>query len=188
MFKSCLNLFVESALILFHKKTEYSNLLINEINRISNISLPNNLKPRISNPNPFVNRIYRKKKISDSRLIGKKSKNLEKPRDSSKTEDFHEIKAKNRQLILNTRPVIHLKIKQLQKIVKNDSLFYLLRFLDYFDIINLYKARNKQLCILLNTALANAYYFSIKEALLKYNNIIEDYTSFIFFVFYIFII
>ena len=146
---------------------------VNEINRISNISLPNNLKPRISNPNPFVNRIYRKKKISDSRLIGKKSKNIEKPRDSSKTEDFHEIKAKNRQLILNTRPVIHLKIKQLQKIVKNDSLFYLLRFLDYFDIINLYKARNKQLCILLNTALANAYYFSIKEALLKYNNIIE---------------
>ena len=145
----------------------------NEINRISNISLPTNLKCRNSNPNPFVNGIYRKKKISDSRIIGKKSKNIEKPRDSSKTEDFHEIKAKNRQLILNTRPIIHLKIKHLQKIVKNDSLFYLLRFLDYFDIINLYKARNKQLCILLNTALANAYYFSIKEALLKYNNIIE---------------
>ena len=146
---------------------------VNEINRISNISLPNNLKPRISNPTPFVNGIYRKKKISDSRLIGRKSKNIEKPRDSSKTEDFHEIKAKNRQLILNARPVIRLKIKQLQKILKNDSLFYLLRFLDYFDIINLYKARNKQLCILLNTALANAYYFSIKEALLKYNNVIE---------------
>ena len=146
---------------------------VNEINRISNISLPTNLKCRNSNPNPFVNGIYRKKKISDSRIIGKKSKNIEKPRDSSKTEDFHEIKAKNRQLILNTRPIIHLKIKHLQKIVKNDSLFYLLRFLDYFDIINLYKARNKQLCILLNTALANAYYFSIKEALLKYNNIIE---------------
>lgn len=146
---------------------------VNEINRISNISLPNNFKPRISNPTPFVNGIYRKKKISDSRLIGKKSKNIEKARDSSKTEDFHEIKAKNRQLILNARPVIRLKIKQLQKILKNDSLFYLLRFLDYFDIINLYKARNKQLCILLNTALANAYYFSIKEALLKYNNVIE---------------
>ena len=149
---------------------------INEINRISNISnisLPSNLKYRNSNPNPFINGIYTKKKISDSRIIGRRSKYIEKPRDSAKTENFREIKAKNRQLILNTRQIIHLKISQLQKIVRNDLLFYLLRFLDYYDIINLYKARNKQLCILLNTALVNAYYFNIREALLKYNNIIE---------------
>ena len=49
VFKSCLNLFVESALILFHKKTEYSNLLINEINSKNdmnfntNLSMSNNL-------------------------------------------------------------------------------------------------------------------------------------------------
>ena len=49
IFKSCLNLFVESALILFRKKTEYSNLLINEIsskndiNFNTNLSMSNNL-------------------------------------------------------------------------------------------------------------------------------------------------
>lgn len=49
VFKSCLNLFVESALILFHKKTEYSILMINEINSKNelnfntNLSMSNNL-------------------------------------------------------------------------------------------------------------------------------------------------
>ena len=49
IFKPCLNLFVESSLILLSKKTEYSILMINEINNKSdlnfntNLSLSNNL-------------------------------------------------------------------------------------------------------------------------------------------------
>jgi len=68
---------------------------------------------------------------------------------------------------------VHIKINKFKTILKNDGLFHLLRFLDYTDIINLYKARNKKLCLLINTAITNAYYFSVKECLLKYNNIIE---------------
>ena len=67
----------------------------------------------------------------------------------------------------------HLKISQFQKIIKIGGLFNILRLLDYCDIINLFRAKNKKLCILINTALANAYYFYIKQSLIKYNNIIE---------------
>jgi hypothetical protein len=88
-----------------------------------------------------------------------------------------ESKAKNRPLILNLNSKrkinVHIKINQFKKILKNDGLFHLLRFLDYSDINSLYKARNKKLFILINTALTNAYYFNVKEYLLKYNNIIE---------------
>ena len=43
IFKSCLNLFVESLLILFGKKTEYSVLMINEINSKNDLNFNNNL-------------------------------------------------------------------------------------------------------------------------------------------------
>ena len=43
VFKSCLNLFVESALILFRKKTEYSILMINEINNKNDLNFNTNL-------------------------------------------------------------------------------------------------------------------------------------------------
>ena len=63
--------------------------------------------------------------------------------------------------------MISLKISQFQRIIKMDGLFYILRFFDYFDIINLFKAKNKKLCTLINTALANVHYFSIEDSLLK---------------------
>lgn len=43
VFKSCLNLFIESALILFHKKTEYSILMLNEINSKNDLNFNTNL-------------------------------------------------------------------------------------------------------------------------------------------------
>lgn len=57
--------------------------------------------------------------------------------------------------------------------MKNDGLFYILRFLNYKDILSLLRARNKNLILLINTALVNAYYFNIKESLMKYSNIFE---------------
>ena len=151
------------------------------INKMNKISINPNINYRNSNPNPLMkNGIYCKKKISDSNSFGIKKKNDDNSstfsikRDSVKTYNFVEIKAKNRPLELNVNSKkIHLKISQFQKILKSDGLFYLLRFLDYFDIINLYKAKNKQLCILINTSIINAYYLNIKESLMKYNNIIE---------------
>lgn len=57
--------------------------------------------------------------------------------------------------------------------MNSKGLFHILRFLDFYDIINLFKTKNKKLFILLNTALAKIYYSNIKECLLKYYNIIE---------------
>ena len=151
------------------------------INEINNNTISNY---RYTNPNPNIkNGIYQKKRIQNSCYFDKKDKNNDNistfsiKRDSIRTYNFAESKAKNRPLILNLNSKkkinVHIKINLFKMILKNDGLFYLLRFLDYSDIINLYKARNKKLCILINTAIANAYYFNVKECLLKYNNIIE---------------
>lgn len=43
LFKSCLNLFIESILILFGKKTEYSILMINELNSKNDLNFNTNL-------------------------------------------------------------------------------------------------------------------------------------------------
>ena len=155
------------------------NTRINEINKIS---ISPSLNYRNSNPNPLIkNGIYVKKRIPDSnRTFGKKMiideiSNFSINRDSIKIEN--KIKSLKKPLILNVnlknKKIETLKISQFQKIMKNDGLFYILRFLTYSDIINLFKAKNKQLCILINTALLNMYYFNIKESLKRYNNFIE---------------
>ena len=155
-----------------------------KINEFSKINLSPSFIYRNSNPSPiFKNCIYFKKKISDSSAIfGKKSKledssfNSFKDRESIRTEN-REIKAKKRPLILNAnlrkKKIEYLKISQFQRIMKNDGLFSILKFLDYYDIINIFQARNKQLCTLVDTALANMYYPYIKDCLMKYSNIIE---------------
>ena len=152
-------------------------------NVISKIRIPSDYNYRNSNPNPAIkNGIYIKKKIIDSnRICGINGKNDDKSSiDSMKKESIksqniskREIKNKKRQLILNVNKNKGLlKISQFQKI-KNDGIFYILRFLDYFDIINLFKTKNKQFCVLINTALVNVYYFNIKEPLLRYCNFLE---------------
>ena len=150
---------------------------INEIN--NNITIPNY---RYTNPIPSNKRgIYQKKRIQNSCYFDKKDKNNDNISTFSiksiKTCNIAENKIKNRSMTLNFNSKkkidVHIKINKFKTILKNDGLFHLLRFLDYTDIINLYKARNKKLCLLINTAITNAYYFSVKEYLLKYNNIIE---------------
>ena len=165
--------------ILSKKEIPKINSKINELNRIN---LPPSYNYRNSNPIPVIkNGIYFKKKISDSEKVFKKKAKIGETstfsinRESIKRENYEKIKTK-RPLVLNinTRKKIeHLKISQFKKIMKYDGFFIILRFLDYYDIINLYRARNKQLCILLNTTLTNVYYFNVKESLIKYNNFIE---------------
>ena len=154
-------------------------------NEISKINIPSNYNYRNSDPNPSnKSGIYCKKRITDSiRILGKKGKNDDKTSiDSIKRESIksqnrseREIENKKRQLILNVNKKKNLrllKITQFQQI-KNDGLFYILRFLDYYDIINLFKTKNKQLCLLINTTLVNVYYFNIKEPLMRYCNFLE---------------
>ena len=156
---------------------------------------------RYSNPNSAKIGIYHRKKILDGKSYGKISKyegNITTEssikRDSIKSDycfdkknnniNINSInkvnednKNKKRPLTLNVnigkKNVEKIKISQIQRIMKDDGFFYVLRFLSYKDIISLFKARNKQLCILINTALINAYYYCVKESLIKYNNIFE---------------
>ena len=150
-----------------------------KINQISQINLSPSYNYRNSNPNPIIkNGIYFKKRISDSeKAFKRKAKIGESSTSSINKESMKtEISRDKRPLIprVNSRKKIeYLKISQIKKIMKYDGLFTILRFLDYYDIINLYKAKNKQLCILLNTTLVNVYYFNIKESLIKYSNFIE---------------
>ena len=153
---------------------------------------------RYSNPNSAKIGVYQRKKILDGKTYNKLGKNESNmnittessiKRDSIKS-DFY-IERKNNKIINNDqknknkkRPLTlninigkknleKMNIGQIRKIMKDDGFFYVLRFLGYKDIICLFKARNKQLCTLINTALINAYFFSMRESLIKYSNIFE---------------
>ena len=125
------------------------------------------------------NKPYIKKKIEDAKNYESFNKKDEigSSGNSTKRISLKTKINKKRPLILNVnlqkKNNIHIKISQFQRILKSDGIFYILRFLDYYDIINLLKTKSKKMNILINTALAHAYYFNIKESLLKYNNIIE---------------
>ena len=171
---------------LFTIKTEDNNILLNKkdaprtkpiIGELNSIHNSPYFKFRNSNPNTAKG-IYFKKKILDSNAkIGKKRQSNLTSVNDLRAEYNKEIKDKKRPIILNInlnkKKLPSLKISQFQRILKNDGLFYLLRFFDYNDFVNLYKARNKQLFILFNTALVYTYFFNIKESLMKYNNFIE---------------
>ena len=123
-----------------------------------------------------INKPYIKKKIEDAKnfeSLGKKE-----GIDSEKRYSLQQKINKKKPLILNVnllkkKNIILFKISQFQRILKSDGIFHILRFLDYYDIINLFETKNKKMIILLNTALAKIYYSNIKECLLKYYNIIE---------------
>ena len=127
---------------------------------------------------------YIKKKIEHSKI----SESFNKKSDNNSLSEINFLKRyslqqpiiqnKKNPLILNINmkkncgsPI--LKLSQFQKILKYDGMIYILRFLDYYDIINLFKTKNRKMYILLNTALANTYYFRIEHYLFKYNYFFE---------------
>ena len=175
-------------------------LKLNEKNKNKNIYNNNtyNNSVRYSNPNSNKIGIYHRKKIIDCKIYGKIGKyeaNITTEssikRDSIKSDYYFENKNKmnindiynnnnnkKRPLTLNINigkknNLEKLKISQIQKIIKDDGFFNVLQFLNYKDLLSLLKSRNKQLIILINTALINAYHYSFKVSLSKYNNIFQ---------------
>ena len=67
---------------------------------------------------------------------------------------------------------IKLHIYQIRKIMKNGSFFNVLRFLEYFDIINLLQT-NRKIRNIVNKVISDIYYFRVKENLKKYKDILE---------------
>ena len=66
-----------------------------------------------------------------------------------------------------------LNICLFNKIKRNNNILYILRFLDYYDIINIFNTKNKKLLLLINKSIAKSYYNKIKQEFLKYNNLFE---------------
>ena len=123
-----------------------------------------------------INKPYIKKKIEDAKNFDSFRK--KEGFDSEKRYSLQQKINKKKPLILNVnlqkkKNIILFKISQFKRILNSKGIFHILRFLDFYDIINLFKTKNKKMFILLNTALAKIYYSNIKECLLKYYNIIE---------------
>ena len=64
-------------------------------------------------------------------------------------------------------------ISLFNKIKKNDGILYILRFLDYYDLINIFETKNKKLLLLINKYIAKLYYTKIKKELSQFNSIFE---------------
>ena len=73
---------------------------------------------------------------------------------------------------IENQPIIHIKFKNLKKISKNKGLFNILTFLDSYDIMNLLQT-NKSLIFLINRAITDAYYHTIKNKLNKFKSDFE---------------
>ena len=66
-----------------------------------------------------------------------------------------------------------LDIKNFLKIKQCKNILHILRFLDYYDIMNLFNTKNKKFLILINKAIIKLYYTKIKSELEKYNYLFD---------------
>ena len=69
-------------------------------------------------------------------------------------------------------PLVHIKFKNLKKILKKDGLYNVLTFLDCYDLMSLLQT-NKSLIFLINKSISNAYYHTIKENLSQFKTDFE---------------
>ena len=124
---------------------------------------------------------YIKKIIEDSKnqkIINKNESNNNNNSQRYSLQTSNLSTNKKRPLILNVNLMNksnkqHLKISQFRRVFKKDGILHILRFLDYYDLINIFRTKNKKILILINQVLAKTYYNKIKFHLLKYNSILE---------------
>ena len=64
-------------------------------------------------------------------------------------------------------------ISLFNKIKRSNSILNILRFLDYYDLINIFETKNKKLLLLINKSISNLYYTKIKKELSQFNDIFE---------------
>ena len=66
-----------------------------------------------------------------------------------------------------------LDIKNFLKIKNDKNILHILRFLDYYDIINIFNTKNRKLLLIINKAIIKLYYTKIKTELEKYNSLFD---------------
>ena len=133
---------------IFNNKNNINDIKNNKDHLVNNFN-PNKVKSKID----FNYKENNENNLSNNIMNLDKS-NIEESKDKSEKEMKKESNA----------PIVHLKLNNLKKILKKDSLFNVLTFLDCYDLMCLLKT-NKSLIFLINKAISNAYYFRIKENL-----------------------
>ena len=145
------------------KKADNKNKSRNLFNK--NNKIENNLIHCYSiKLNKSIKKVYnlsksKEKKIKNNKSLFKYNSNI--------------INKYNNNILKDKKKNKSLKLTNLQKIMKKNSLFNLLTFLDYHDILNILRIRNKKLRLLINKSISGAYYFQIKENLKKYKEYLE---------------
>ena len=64
-------------------------------------------------------------------------------------------------------------ISLLNSIKRNDGILCILRFLDYYDIMNIFETKNKKLLLLIYKSITKSYYMKIKNELSQYNSLFD---------------
>ena len=169
----------------------YNNLDNNQnnLNNLNNIKI--NSHPVIGtqeNNNSNINTIIRQKstigsissmkkynfdfpKLRDSAYSKKDDNKSKSPiRIIEENKDNKENKEKKIRNIIDTN--VRVKFNNLRKILKKNCLFYVLRFLDCYDLMNILQT-NKSLILLINKSISEAYYHIIKKSLDKYKEHFE---------------
>ena len=170
---------------------DYNNLdnKQNNLNNLNNIKI--NSHPAIGiqeNNNSNINAIISQKrtigsissmkkfnfdfpKLRDSAYSKKDDNKSKSPiRIIEENEDNKENKEKKIRNIIDTN--VRVKFNNLRKILKKNCLFYVLRFLDCYDLMNILQT-NRSLILLINKSISEAYYHIIKKSLDKYKEHFE---------------
>ena len=110
-------------------------------------------------------------KLRDSAYSKKDDNKSKSPiRIIEENKDNKENKEKKIRNIIDTN--VRVKFNNLRKILKKNCLFYVLRFLDCYDLMNILQT-NKSLILLINKSISEAYYHIIKKSLDKYKEHFE---------------
>jgi len=144
-----------------------SHLNFNNKIDINDIKNNNNILFNNSNENKAKLIDFNYKENNENNITNNNIMNLENNNiGENKNKNGKEIKKES------NIPIVHLKLNNLKKILKKDGLFNVLTFFDCYDLMCLLKT-NKSLIFLINKAISNAYYFTIKENLSKFNSDFE---------------
>ena len=71
----------------------------------------------------------------------------------------------------NTKKIFDISL--FNKIKRKDGILCILRFLDYYDIMNIFDTKNKKLLLLINKSITKSYYVKIKKELSQYNTLFD---------------
>ena len=109
------------------------------------------------------NNLKKNKKISMSQSMSVKSFSIHSEKSIKKGKFIKKFEIKKKLL----------DIKNFLKIKNTKNILNILRFLDYYDLINIFSTKNKKFLSIINKAIMKLYYTKIKSELEKFNTLFD---------------